>query len=327
MKNLIRKALAVCIGVGLVGCEWQGGGDGSSWNSRYNFVNFSGTYKGAGTYLISAYSESAGSSSGGGTTDTGDSYVNRQETTTRNVQLNSVISGKITYAPVLPGSFSITGSGALGGMAVRDDGDGGLEGSAFNIPGFGNVTITGYIVYSTGAWGLTLGAAAQYDTSTTLTIDYSQVVSGGSVPTSPTSSAPGTSKVKIYVFNVFQEGNKLRIVDNNGSVYEGSFGSIRTTGGVDQDTTFPTYSNGDQMTAQFEAKGRSAANIAVQMVGNFSATISGVTSSGDGSTVSMRLTDRRIMGTWIESGGVTGDINGLSSPVSVSTTTETTTTE
>ena len=137
---------------------------------------------------------------------------------------------------------------------------------------------------------------------------------------------PGTTKIKIYAFNVFQEGNKLRIVDNNGSTYEGSFGSIRTTSGADQDTTFPTYSNGDQIMAQFEVKGRSAANIAVQMVGTFQATIAGVTASADGGTTSMRLTDRRILGTWVESGGVTGDINGMASSVEVATTTDTGTT-
>jgi hypothetical protein len=143
--------------------------------------------------------------------------------------------------------------------------------------------------------------------------------------TPPTSGTPGSSKVKIYAFNVSQEGNKLRIVDNNGSTYEGSFGSVRTTGGVDQDSTFPTYSNGEQVMGQFEASGRSAANVNVKMVGTFQAVIAGVTTSADGGTTGMQLSDRRILGTWIESKGKTGDINGQAAPVSVSTATTTTT--
>jgi len=209
-------------------------------------------------------------------------------------------------------------NGAKG--SVTDNGSGQVSGYYLNaIPG--PHPAAGTIVYGNGQISIFFPDILGLQNAS-VTVRYTVDTGAGSGSGSQT---PGTTKIKIYSFNVFQEGEKLRIVDNNGSTYEGSFGSIRTTGGVDQDTTFPTYNNGDQITAQFEAKGRSAANVAVQMVGNFSATIAGVSSSSGGATVSMRLTDRRIMGTWIESGGKTGDINGQSAPVAVSTTTETTT--
>ncbi|MFO8067888.1 MAG: hypothetical protein R6U11_09940, partial [Bacteroidales bacterium] len=45
------------------------------------------------------------------------------------------------------------------------------------------------------------------------------------------SAHPGTTGITIYTFAVQQQGNKLSITDNNGSVYKGKFGSVETTGG------------------------------------------------------------------------------------------------
>ena len=322
MKKMIRNALMICLGIGLMGCEWQGGGDGTSWNSRYNFVNFSGSYR--GSPLVSAYSSTGG---GGGTTAGGESYVNRSESQSRNVQLQSVVAGQMTYTPVVPGSVSITAFGDLGGnsvgFSVSDDGSGNLAGANFTIPYQDPVSVSGKIVYNTGAWYINFGGNASLAGTMDFTETYSQSIAAGS--TGASSGTPGSTKVTIYAFNVAQEGNKLVITDNNGSIYNGSFGSIRTTSGVDQDTVYPQYSNGDQVMGQFEAKGRSAANIDVKMIGTFQATISGVSASTTGTTT-MQLTGRQILGTWIESGGATGDINGQAASISVSTTTDTTTT-
>jgi len=227
-----------------------------------------------------------------------------------------VINGKLNYGPVKPGSVTVL-FGNVG--EFRDDGAGGLSGS-YEVSGEAK-TGTGTIDYDTGIWTIVLTQFYPLQNAQAIVVSYAYAV--GSSGAATVTSTPGSTKVSIYAFNVIQEGNKLRIVDNNGSVYEGGFGSIRSTSGADQDTSFPTYADGDQVMGQFEASGRSAANIGVKMVGNFQATIAGVSSSSGGTT-SMRLTDRRILGTWIEVGGKTGDLNGQAVPIVVSTTTTTT---
>lgn len=321
MKHLIRMALVAAMSVALAGCEWSGGGGdgGGSWSSRYNFVNFSGSYR--GSPLVSAYS----ASSGGGTTADGVTYVNQSETQTRNIQLQTVVDGKLSYPPVVPGSVSITGSGTLSGFgvgfSVTDDGNGNLTGSSFKVPNGASVSVSGKIVYTTGAWFISLNGGGQYTTSMEFRENYSQSVT--TAGTSGSSATPGSSKVTIYAFNVEQEGNKLRIVDNNGATYEGSFGSIRTTGGTDQDSTTQTFNSGDQVMATFAASGTSKSGVGVKMTGTFQAVLSGVSSSSSGTTT-MTLGNRQILGTWIEDGGATGDINGTAASVSASTTSTTT---
>jgi hypothetical protein len=102
-------------------------------------------------------------------------------------------------------------------------------------------------------------------------------------------------------------------------VYRGKFSSVRTTGGIDQDTAAATQnpSAGTQVIGSFSASGTSAAGIQVKMVGTFQGVV-----QGGGAAIS--LADRRMYGTWIESGGKTGDINGEASPIGISTTTTTT---
>lgn len=327
MTNMIRNALVVCIGVGLVGCEWQGGGDGSSWNSRYNFVNFSGNYRGAGGggMLVSAYTGTA--VQGGGTSGDGYTTINDESDGSRTINLGAVqtlFTGATNGKKIKPGSLTIR-FGGDGSGTFRDDGSGGLSGSAV-LSGIVNVSGTGSIQYDTGEWSILLNAPG-IPGEATVTITLSYLYQGSIVvPDTGDGGGSGATKVTIYAFNVFQEGNKLRIVDNNGSVYEGGFGSIRSTGGIDQDTTQPQFANGDQIMGQFEAKGRSAANIAVHMVGTFQATIAASSTAATGggtATTTMQLTDRRILGTWIESNGKTGDINGQAVPITVSTTTST----
>ncbi len=339
MKNVIRNTLVICLGVGLMGCEWQGGGEGNSWNDRYNFVNFSGSYRGAGGggLLVSQYTGTVVTDTGDGGGGTSGSYVtvNGESDGSRTVPANGVqrlFTGSTNGKPVKPGSLTIAFGGDGNGF-FSDDGSGHLEGSIL-LEGVAQVAaVEGTIEYDTGVWSILLVPPGIPSSGSTLTVSVtlsylyeSTGTSSGSSGSGSSGPASGATKVTIYVFNVAQEGNKLQIVDNNGSTYQGSFGSIRSTGGSDQDSTYATYSNGDQIMGQFEAKGRSAANIDVKMVGTFQATIAGAVTADDGTTTSMQLSDRRIMGTWIESNGKTGDINGQAAPVSVSTTTTTPTT-
>jgi hypothetical protein len=325
MKNIIRYALMICLGAGLVGCEWEGSGDENSWNSRYNFVNFSGNYRGqgGGGLLVSQYTGTSVASSS--TEESSFVTVVGESDGSRSIPETGaqiLFTGRTDNYPLKPGSFSLLLSGA-GAGSFTDDETGNLKGSAV-LFGIVAVNGTGTIKYDTGEWAILLnppGVAAPSGSSVSIALSY--VYEANNSAPSSGGVTPGSTKVSIYAFNVIQEGNKLRIVDNNGSVYEGGFGSIRSTSGTDQDTSFPTYADGDQVMGQFEASGRSAANIGVKMVGNFQATIAGVSSSSGGTT-SMRLTDRRILGTWIEVGGKTGDLNGQAVPIVVSTTTTTT---
>lgn len=310
MKYLVRNALVTVLGIGLVGCEWSGGGSGGgSWNSRYNFVNFSGSYRGANGFLVSSFT----TSSGGTTVKTSGGFIPPVQVVNGNFSGNS-ISFTTDFVPIKPGSLTVAFADGTKG-SVTDNGSGGISGSYLNaIPG--NHPANGTVVYENGQVSIFFPDALGLQNAK-ISVKYT-VDAGSSTTTTTGGNTPGGS-VEIVTFNVQQEGNKLRMIDNNGSVYEGNFGSIRSSSGVDQDTANPSFNNGDQIIGQFEASGTSAAGVNVKMVGSFQTVVSGVQSSG--TTTSMTLGDRRITGTWIEDGGKTGDINGIADSVSASTTT------
>jgi hypothetical protein len=219
-------------------------------------------------------------------------------------------------------------NGAKG--SVTDNGSGVLSGSYLNtIPG--EHPANGTIVYENGQVSLFFSDVLGLQASR-VTIRYT--VNSGTTSTTTTSGSgtPGSSGVNIYAFNVQQTGNKLKIIDNNGSVYEGELSNVRTTGNLTSGSSGATLVNGDQVIASFYAAGKSAAGVYVNMTGTFQGTIAGVnqvtTRAGDSVTysTSMALSDRRIMGTWIEDGGKTGNISGISpSAVNVATTSTTST--
>lgn len=318
MKHTIRQALVVLLGVGVAGvtgCEWGGGGQGSSgsWNDRYNFVNFSGYYRASGGYLVSSYSTTSATTS----TETSSGYVlytGENGGTTGNNRVS--FSGKTAHAGVKPGSVTIVFGGVSG--SARDDGEGGMEGS-FVIGGTGgatNAAVTGgSFEYDTGVWTLQV-ASPGMPVGQTITLNYS--AAGGSTDDS-TSGTSGASGVEIYAFTVQQTGNSIKIIDNNGSVYEGGMGDVRTTLGTplvkeEQGNDFPAFSDGDQIMASFEASGKSAANVGVHIVGTLQGCANVVNGSSDANngtvTLSVYLSERRMFGTWIEDGGKTGEING-----------------
>ena len=327
MKHLVRNALVVALGVGIVGCEWQGGSSDNSWNDSKSIANFNGSYRGNGGYLVSEYTiASAGDSSSSSSTNSSTgTYVNRSETQSKHAQLNAVIAGVATYTPIKKGTFSVHGTGSVAGLSVHDDGAGGLTGDSFATPAASAVSVSGFIVYETGSWSITLSGGGSLDVTTDFQLNYSQESSSSSGASTSSGTSPGSSGVSIYVFNVQQDGNRLKIIDNNGSIYNGSLGDIRTTGNLGADSQGSMAVNGDQLIAQFHASGSSAAGVNVDMAGVFQGTVQGVTvvSEKSGSTItrktSFALADRRIQGTWIEQGGKTGDINGLAqSSVNVS---------
>ncbi|MEI6516472.1 MAG: hypothetical protein WCO77_10865, partial [bacterium] len=191
-----------------------------------------------------------------------------------------------------------------------------------NIAGGDMVGASGTINYDNGAYGIVCPIEAGNVIGKNVTITYTQLTGGGGSSTSTSgssSSTPGSSGKSIYSFNVQQSGNKVSIVDNNGSVYTGTMDTSRSTGNADANSQGTVMNNGDQVIAPFSASGKSASGMHVNMTGNFQGSIAGVstvTERGANNTIirktSMSLTNRRIMGTWIEDGGKTGNISGVS---------------
>lgn len=331
MKHLFQNAFLVVLGVALVGCEWGGGGDNNSWNDSSSIANFSGNYSGSGGYLVSDYSSSTPSTGGGGVSSTTAGEINVSSENKGAIPATS-FAGQCNMTPVKPGSVHLFISGGADGQ-FTDNGSGVLNGT-FNVGGGVMLSASGTINYDNGAYGINLGAAGVTVVGKTVTITYTVITTGGSTPTpTPTTpTSPGSSGVSIYAFNVQQSGNKVKIIDNNGSVYEGNLGDVKTTGNLSAESTGATFVNGDQVIAPFSAAGKSAAGMHVNIAGNFQGTVAGVStvSSTSGSTVtrktSFALANRQILGTWIEDGGKTGNIRGSagsSSSITVSSGTST----
>ena len=167
----------------------------------------------------------------------------------------------------------------------------------FNTALFGWVNFSG--VYRAGDGGFLVSA---------FTAETTGGLTNGAPESVDVGAGPGSSVVEIIQFTVFQAGNVLEIVDNNGARYVGQFGKVETTGGVGggdiNEGAIPA--SGDTAVAEFTAEGLSASGVSVLMVGTFQGTVSG------GS-----LADRHIIGTWIETGGVTGQIDGRAAPLPI----------
>lgn len=312
MKHNVLLALVVTFAfgvIGLTGCEWTGGSSDNSWNDSNSLANFNGTYQASSGYLVSEYTATSVTS----TSSNGLSYAQAtgESGGTASAGDKTTFSGQTVNGLIKPDTLTIT-FGNLG--SFTDDGSGHLAGSIRRGEADSAVlTGTGTIKYDTGVWTITLepdGLAS----SKAITVSYSYAVSssGGS-----SSSSSGASGVSIFAFNVQQTGNSLKIVDNNGSLYTGSLGDVRTTGNLSSSSQGADFVNGDQVSASFSASGTSAAGKHVNMVGTFQGTAAGVskvtTKSGNSVTytTSMALENRTMTGTWVEDGGKTGNINGV----------------
>jgi len=325
MKHLIRNALVALMGIGLVGCEWGGGGSDNSWNDSGSIANFNGNYRAANGYLVSEYTStvSAPTTSGGITYVT---YTGENAGTTGGNRVS--LAGKTQFGVVKPGSVTIV-LGGVGGSA-HDNGSGGMIGTF--VLGVTNLAVSGSFEYDTGVWTLQL-APPGLTSSQSITLNYTAAgAATGGGGSSGGSGSGASGGISIYAFNVQQSGNRISIVDNNGSVYSGSLGDVKTTGNMGSGSSVATFVDGDQVIAPFSAAGNSKSGMHVNMAGNFQGTVSGVavvSEKSGASTItktSFSLGNRVILGTWIEDGGKTGDIKGLAgsaASVSLSSTTST----
>lgn len=289
MKTKCNVALSLCLGVSsiaiaiLAGCEWSGGGGATSTNSRYSFVNFSGTYRGGrGDLLITDYTKTGGNS-------TNTIY---NETIANGNGSRTTFSGVLKKRPLVPGSVTITAPSYV----FVDDGLGGLD-----VVTPQGSSAYGVINYSSGAWSLNFQGAAPESGSAikaTYQIVYSTSLASGS------SSASGVTGGAIIALQVEQFGNVLKITDNNGATYNGKFGDIRSTGGVGANSPTGTVSAGDVFIGDFSAEGTSAAGVKIKMVGTFNGAVASISGSN------AQLSERTMTGSWIENAGKVGDILG-----------------
>ena len=218
---------------------------------------------------------SAGGSSGGNS--------NEKE---GQLELGSTSVSKKNYNGKLPGNL-VPGSVSIrigGSVAFQDNGNGTLDGSGVNGAGtvnYGNGTVQfsfssippsgeivasfrytvvegetvittgqtgeGSILYSSGAWSLTMDPAMP--ANTTIIIHYSYYLdnSESSTPLKPITTSSGND---VTALTVSQNGQNLTITLNNGIVMKGKFTNVQQTGKVNQDTNagYNTYN------AQFQVQ-------------------------------------------------------------------------
>ncbi len=300
---LIGMALAA-VAAGLVGCEWNTGEDASSWSSAYDWVNFSGVYRGSTTIPLDPDYVP-------GVTNV---YGESESNWTMPIR-GTRRSGVVSHGNIVPGSVTVSCNGAN----LSDSQSNGI------LTGNGSGTIN----YASGAWSIEIDAAyADYDKENPIAVSYAyQVV------TDESGSEFSTSEVDAYSFNVDHNGQYLTLVDNVGAAYTGRIKKMQSSSGA-QNTDIEqvagdeesqgahakiTYyeselpANGDLVVASFEVSGSG---------GKIVGTLSGLVNQGV-------ITERLLDGTKITAGS-TDDIYAFAPAVTitfVSTSSGTNTTE
>lgn len=321
MKHLTACFVAIWLIMGSTGCDWDWNSSDDGWSDSYSWVNFAGTYRGNGTYLVSTYSTT--------TTSTDTATGTWQDGPVTVASGVTVFSGVLTYKPV-SGSVTLvaysTATGAAAG-SLRDNGSGGLTGS-FNQDDVQNpqYTATGTIDYTNGRWTVYLGRSGGFNRTVGVYASYTyNIGSGSNTGGGSTDSGSAASGKSIYSFVVSQAGQKVYLTDNNGKVYAGKFGTVSftadnlntSTSGTGTGTSgSTTTTTTGEVIASFTAYGYSAAGYYVTITGTFQ----GYYSSD------ARMINRIITGTWVEKNGKTGNISGKADAASSTTTTTTTTT-
>ncbi len=285
-KMVLGAALAA-VSVGLAACDWDFGGAADQMSGRYSCVNFTGLYRApAGGLLVTEYSTVPG--------DSGN--VVRDEIVGTGDGARTAWTGRLANRMIVPGTVTIRAGGMMLSEGNGDDDENG-NGQDGTLA----------VQHTTGVFAVTFDDPPAPGTAIIASYEYTQPSGGG-------------SGIRIVTFNVIQEGNQLRFVDNNGSVYTGEFGSVRSTGGEARDTPLEgTIPAGGQVIAQFSVRGRSAAGYDVTITGTFQANVSVATQTEEGVVSRVTLSDRTLLGTWLERRGRTGDVQGVAAGVQAPT--------
>ena len=309
--------LTTVLAIGLVGCEWETGSGADSWSSSFNWVNFSGTYRSAaGGLLVTDYTTTP--STPGSTnvlTVAGESQGSFSAGQT-------AFSGQLDNGNIVPGSASIFLYNSEGTLRTLTD-----NGNRVLTSG----SDSGTIDYVSGAWSINFNALNPVTQDGRIRANYSYQISNSGGAGS--GARPGSTG-SIYSFVVVHEGQNLTLTDSNGAIYEGKISEIRSASGaqntdigqVGDDETAndnvsqrakytyyesPLPEDGDVIIASFDCTGISEAGIPVRITGVFQGTVAtGV------------FTGRTMSGTWIEATtGKTGDINGQTTSLPITTVT------
>lgn len=296
---------AAAVALGLMGCEWTSTSDGESWSSAYDWVNFSGVYRGlGGGLLVTDYTTTPsipGVTNTYSRTDSGGTLPARGTTA----------SGKVSHGSIVPGSFMVN----VGNIAqLSDPGKDGL------LTGNGSGTVN----YGGGTWAIEIDTFSTVNQS--ISISYSYIVARDGSTAGGADS--GATRFRIYSFNVVHQGQYLTVTDNNGATYTGRIKKMQSASGsqntditqvgTDEEANdrsakytyqeSPLPPDGDTIVASFECSGISKAGLSVRLLGTLQGTVA-----------ASIFTGRRMDGTWIELGGKTGDINAQTEAVSIQT--------
>lgn len=277
MTKLISwLTLSLCL-CAFTGCEWTAGSGVNSWDDSGNWVDFSGSYKASdGNVLVRQF----GVNNTTYTTNTASS-----ELLATGDGSKTAFSGQTVYTPVR-GSLTIF---TAGGYRFTDTAGTAADTVALVVtPADGSA---GTFNYSTRAWALTFPAPLASGTQIMGTYQYTVLT--------PIQGNHGNA---IYTFMVYQTGNKLQITDSNGATYEGTIGTVRTTGGkpIDaNDGTAATPTTGP-VVAQFSATGVSQ-GYSVTLVGVLQGTLSAGTT----------LSGRSMTATFIEASGNEASVSAV----------------
>ena len=279
IKFISSFALSLCLCV-LTGCEWTAGSGVSSWSDSQNWVDFSGSYKAAdGGVLVRAFGVTNATTTA--TNTISDEYLAVGDGTL------TAFNGQLGNSPVR-GSLTIF---TIGGYRFTDSASATADTVALAVtPADGSA---GNFNYSTRAWALTFPAPLASGTRILATYQSAQTSAN---------SSQGNHGKAIYSFVVYQTGNKIQITDSNGSTYEGSLGTVRTSAGelldlTDSTTVLPTTG---AVIAQFSATGTSQ-GYKVTLVGVLQGTLSSGTT----------LSGRTMKATYVEEGGNEADVNAV----------------
>lgn len=219
---------------------------------------------------------SAGGSSGGTSNET-EGQVSLGSTSVSKKNYNGKLPGNL-----VPGSVSIRiggsvafqdlGNTVLGGSGVDGSGsvnygNGTVQFSFKTIPPTGEIVASfkytvvdgetvittgqngsGSILYSSGAWSLTMDPAMP--ANTTIVIHYSYYLNNSEAATPLKPITPNDTGSDVTALTVSQNGQNLTVTLNNGIVMTGKFTNIQQTGKVNQDTNagYNTYN------AQFQVQ-------------------------------------------------------------------------
>ncbi len=290
MKQMLAMATIGAVAVFMTGCEWSGGGEDGGWSSSGISADFSGVYKSSdGSFVV----QKAAPSGAAGVEDASDSLGTGNGAT-------ATFSKTVAHAPITKGSVQVSD----GVESFTDpSGSGTLTGTAG-----GN----GSVNYSSGKITVNFNNAPGVGKS--VLVDYSYYKSGTSENPESGSSSP------IMRFNVQQMGNKLRFVDNNGGVYEGSLGKAQTTAqGAVTATSSATAQQTIAEVYQFNVSGTTSGTkveltgvFQVNAVVYFSSTIEVTATTGSmGLTELYRIASYTMEATWIEENGKTGVVNAV----------------